>query len=120
MTMMIKEQKMNNKQTRVLIEKDLDVIKPDEVVSCSGKILTYIENKDGIEKIMRGYQIQPYLNEEEINTCISCKNGPKGWVEFIDNKMQLQKKEGNVKVFLCLPIEEKAPKIDINISDMEL
>jgi hypothetical protein len=113
---------VNNKQTRILIEKDLDIIKPDTFVSCDGKIVTYIENKDGIEKIMRGYQIQPYLNGREIEGCTQCKNGSDGWVEYIDEEMTIQKKTGDVKLYLCIPIEmnKKAPRVDINISDMKI
>jgi hypothetical protein len=113
---------MNQLQTRVLIERDLDVIKPDEVVSSDKKILTYIENKNGIEKIMRGYQVIAYLDNEEIKNCMKYKNGEDGWVEFIDEKMKIKRKEGDVKAYLCLQFDQgqKAPRVDISISDMQI
>ena len=41
---------------------------------------------------------------------------------FIDKNRSLQKEEGDVKVFLCVPFEkkDKPPKIDIVLSDIEL
>lgn len=111
---------MKNSEVRVLIEQDLDVVKPDEVITSDQKIITYIENEDGLEKIIYGWHIVAYLNDQEIEKCTKCKNGNTGWIEFIDKDSTLQKKEGNVKVYLCVSFENKPPKIDVKLSDMEI
>ena len=113
---------MKDSQVRSLIEQDLDVILPNERITCGQKILMYIENEDGLEKIINGWNVVVYINDREIEFCTRCKNGKTGWVEFIDKDLNLQKEEGDVKVFLCVPFERnsKPPKIDIIISDMKI
>ena len=113
---------MEGPQVRALIEKDLDVIRPDEVVTSDNKILMFIENQDGIEKIVRGWSVIIYVNNQEIEKCIRCKNGTLGWAEFIDADLNLKKVDGDVKVYLCVSFQQgqKPPRIDITISDIEI
>ena len=96
---------MQSPQVRALIEKDLDVVRPDEVVTSDNKILMFTENQDGVEKIVKGWSLIVYVNDCEIDKCIRCKNGKIGWAEYIDEDLNLQKVEGDVKVYLCVPFE---------------
>lgn len=109
-------------QVRALIEPDLDVIRPDTMVTADKKVVMYIENQDGLEKIIHGFNLIVYLNDRELDKCTSCKNGKTGWAEFIDDDLNIQKIQGDVKVYLCVPFKQgdKPPRIDIKVSDMEI
>jgi len=113
---------METPQVRALIEKDLDVIKPDEIVTCDNKVVMFIENQDGVEKIVRGWSVAVYINDQEIEKCIRCKNGISKWAEYIDADLNLKKAEGDVKVYLCVAFKngQKPPRIDITVSDIEI
>jgi len=108
-------------QVRVLIPNQLDVIFNNKVVTSDKKILMYIENNNGIEKIVRGSRVVPYIGEQPIETSIKFKNGPNGWVEFKDSEGNKQKLTGNIFAYLSVPFEsgETPPKVKLYVSDLQ-
>jgi len=113
---------MEESQVRVLIEKDLDIIRPDCIVTADNKVIMFIENQDGVERIINGWSLAVYIDNQELPQCIRCKNGKTGWAEFLDENLNLKKVKGNIKVYLCIPFNKgkKPPRIDIHVSDIKL
>lgn len=112
---------MKQSHVRALIEEDLDVIEPDSLITADNKIVMYMENQDGIEKLVHGWNLIVSVNDIEIDKCIQCKNGKDGWAEFIDEDLNMKRINGDVRVYICVPFEAgaKPPRVDIIVSDIE-
>jgi hypothetical protein len=113
--------KKRKAQVRVLITENLDVVSRNRVATSDHKILMYIQNEDGIERLIQGSRVVPYVGEQPIESSVKFKNGPDGWVEFRDSEGEKQKISGNIFAYLSIPFEpgEKPPKVKVFVSDLE-
>jgi len=115
-----KEKKMKS-QIRIPISFDLDLVKPNKVVSSSNKIV--VLKIDEREQSVMGWMMVAYLNGEALENVLSFKNGKHGCADIINlKKQQTNLVQGSIQAFLCVSYKarNKIPKVKVFISNNEM